>query len=305
MRRRRSVTVLFVLAAFSTACVKQTTLVQHVVTQQMEVKPREPGPYKPKVLRTAAFMPFQNTAFLTQTAVDVNIAFANEQIAAGMAEFQRRTGVATLDPNETQSILSDKGLTTEYAQVLRDYNVSGLIDVRVVRKIAQALRADVIVQGLLIGYTVDTVGWEYRGVANQGDPKTKYLTGATARWLVFDASSGRIEWNVVTSLGQEYRVVMSVDQDKTLAHVGMGLTAAIALAGIGVMLGAMESDSPGTMLIAGGVMMLPVCFAPIGYGIGSRESRVVPSATPLMTMDQALARMIQEGLQRVAKQFQQ
>lgn len=285
------------------SCVKQTTVTRHVLDQWISVNPAELGPHRPTKVRTAAFMPFQNTAQMAMQSVFVDIAFANELIASGMADFQRRTGIATLDPTETQAMLSDQNLTGEYAQVLRDYLISGLIDVKVIRRIATALRADVIVQGLLVGYSIEPVQYRFHNLQDSGNPKNDYLTRATTRWFVFNAASGRIEWNFITEVTQDYQVHISVEHDKTLAHIGLGITAAMAIAGAGVMFGGLDSDSPLTMIGVGAGLMLPVCFSPIGYGVGSYSQRVIPPQKSLLTMKEALQQMIVNGLRRVSQQF--
>lgn len=297
---------LLILAVGVSSCVKVTNVTRHEVENEVIAEPRDPGPYRPKNIRRVAFMPFQNTAMLAHHTLEVDVAFANEKIAAGMADFQRNTGFATLDPNETQALLSERNLTGEYAQMLRDYLVSGLIDVQVVRKIASALRADVIVQGLLVSYGFEPLTIHAEGLTRSLDPKNwRYLSNATARWFVFEASSGRIEWNVTTMVRQEWTVRFSREENKTLAHIGLGVTTAIALAGVGLITVAAVkgSDSFPILLGVGGGMFVPVSFSPLFYTTGSESSQEIPPRKPLITMEQALAQMVQEALRRVALQF--
>lgn len=130
-----------------------------------------------------AFFPYLNTANFAHQ-LDTNLAYANQQLGEAVVRIREEVSsdFTIQTPYESQTALSEAGLTSRYADILSDYVNTGIIDERGIRDIMASLKVDILFQGVLEGYNVDS--------------ETGLFRGAAMQFIAFDRTTGRIDWNI-------------------------------------------------------------------------------------------------------------
>ncbi len=284
----------------ASGCIKEVTTTTRYgrIQYPFEVESRDPATHsdqnEKRTIKVIAFMPFINSPKLA-TSADLDIALANEQLSNAIAKESATFRIQLLGPLVTEEKMSSTRQTGNYASLLRDYSSSGLVDRRKVQIIARKLRADVLVQGQLEGYAVST--------------KFNAFKSASIRWLIFDGKTGQLRPVLVVKADQSYadmrREATSVEQNKSKAHIFTAVTGAMHIVGWVLFGVGLSSDNMGS-LIAGTVMIFPVCFAPMAYSVGTRESRNFgaydPPDTPL-SIKEALGEIIKVSIRRILSRY--
>jgi hypothetical protein len=262
------------------------------------VKTNDPGAGstqdKPRKIEAIAFMPFINSPTFSSSG-DLNVALANEQMSEAIRDKEGTGGVRLIDPLETEDRMSSLSLTTAYADVLRDYNASGLVDRDKIKKIAAKLGVDLLVQGRLEGYAVAT---EY-----------DFFAAASIRWLIFDGKTGQLRPALEVEAAQQRldgRFSNTyVKEDASLAHLGLAVTLGMHVVGWVMFIDGLESDDGGEAGV-GAAMLFPVCFAPLFYTEGSRQhvsiGAFAPPESPV-TIRVALIQMVDLSLKRILERY--
>lgn len=185
-----------------------------------------------------AFFPYLNTAQFAHQ-LDTNLAYANHQLgeAVEWVTKQLPSELEILSPHRSQSALSAAGLTARYADILDDYVRTGIIDERGMRDIMDTLKVDLLFQGVLQGYNVDSDTGLFRAAAMQ--------------FIAFDRKTGRIDWNISVRVHEEIEDHTQVERSsKNQVLLGiLSVLTLLATEGIGYAL--VEDDEPEAALAVG------------------------------------------------------
>lgn len=127
-------------------------------------------------LVSVAVLPLQNTRLGPQIAIDLN---------RGIVQALSRSNptLKILGPAEVQETLSRAGLVETYAQFLRDYGTSGLLNKSALAKLGEALGVDGILQG-------DISQLEQQ----DGQPYRPAYTKVVLRYSIISLTSGALLW---------------------------------------------------------------------------------------------------------------
>ena len=253
-------------------------------------KTRVIGPsQKSRGCRIAVF-PLMNTSQITQR-LDVDLSYANQQITSALQLLDVREGCKIIPPNDAQRHLSEAGLTATYSDMLDDYDKRGLIDVVVVQKIAEKMNIDLLLQGTLISYDVDTS----KDVFNR----------ATIRFIAFNGRTGDLEWNIETT-GAKKKMDSRSSTYETLKNrkaAGIYTAVAVGISVIGaITLKACIDSGNEDGQTAGAVMLTPILTIPLAWIKKEPTHRSVGKHHPIeqpMRIDEGLKAIISYVLTKI------
>lgn len=192
-----------------------------------------------------AFLPLSPTRGTGPTA---RLAQINGFLDEGVRATTVRAGCALLGPAEAQRRLSEAGLVRAYADLLRDYDMSGVVQEKTTRAVAEALGVDVFAQGKLL--RIET------------SPDGKELLQAALAFVAFDGKAGPIRWSVDVGVvqGQEDSRFerTTVDRDSTLAWIYTA--GAVVLAGVGLIQAEEDGFTAGTAILVAPALGIAFVF---------------------------------------------
>lgn len=165
-----------------------------------------------------AFLPLVQ-ANGTATGAGIDLALANHLLDTGIRKVPVQKGCAVTTTTDAERKLSDAGLVGQYAQLLRDYDRSGLIDEARIRKMGEVLDSDIVAQGQLLELKADLAADNFQS--------------ATIRFTAMNAKTGRIGWSVQTTALQNEvdsrfeRKAIERDDHDAKVYTGISIGSAI------------------------------------------------------------------------------
>ena len=127
-------------------------------------------------VRSVAVLPLENGRLGPQIAANIN-----GGILQGIG--RRNPSLVLVGPRDAQERISDGGLIEAYAQFLRDYATSGLINRTTLSKVGAALRVDAVLQGEITQLVAED-GYPYHGAH----------TNITIRYSLIGTATGTLLW---------------------------------------------------------------------------------------------------------------
>ncbi len=199
---------IFILLAVlaSAGCIRSVQVTQRGGELHWDLERRKPVTLtfgKPSGCRVA-FLPLVGAQFGVAA-----VAYANLALDSAMLVIPSAPGCQIISPAQVQDKLSRANLVAQYAQMQRDFDRVGLLDEAVIRRVADALGADVLVEGRLVNMEVDL--------------QTDTFGQAAIAFVGLDRGIGGIVW---TSFAGAKSVKVDTLFERTFVeqHVGFGPT---------------------------------------------------------------------------------
>ena len=139
-------------------------------------------------IESIAILPFQHTRFGPHIALSLNRSI--EQAFAAQNQHIRIVG-----PAEAQAILGAANLVEVYAQFLRDYRTSGLLNKGALHQVHDALNVDAILSGSITSV-----------VQLDGAPHRPAFTNLTLRYALIGLRNGVLLWDTAATVNTERTV---------------------------------------------------------------------------------------------------
>jgi hypothetical protein len=139
-------------------------------------------------IESMAILPFQHTRFGPHMALSLNRGI--EQVFAARNQRMRMVG-----PAEAQAILGAANLVEVYAQFVRDYRTSGLLNKGALHQIHDALNVDAILSGSITSL-----------VQLDGAPHRPAFTTLTLTYALIGLRNGVLLWDTAATVNTERTV---------------------------------------------------------------------------------------------------
>jgi hypothetical protein len=139
-------------------------------------------------IESIAILPFQHTRFGPHIALSLNRSI--EQAFAARNQRMRIVG-----PAEAQAILGAANLVEVYAQLVRDYRTSGLLNKGALHQVHDALNVDAILSGSLTSV-----------VQLDGAPHRPAFTTLTFTYALIGLRNGVLLWDTAATVNTERTV---------------------------------------------------------------------------------------------------
>ncbi len=237
-----------------------------------------------------AFLPFASRT--GAVSIDLDLAFANRKLDVIVGFVKGRSKKCkVVSPNKAQQQLSKSGLIQPYAQALRNYATSGMIDESVIRKVANALGVDMLIQTKLLRFDADI--------------STNQFRAARVRFIAFSKKTGRVAYSVESSgAAKKFDTRFthkSVKRDHSSAALYTMIAGGIGAVGLLVTLFADDND----LTPVGISMMIPAAGIPLARRDGEvfrkEEGDHYDKSSRGMSVQAGFSKVLHKGLVPVLK----
>ena len=133
-------------------------------------------------IESIAILPFQHIRFGPHMALSLNRGI-------GQAFAAQNQHIRIVGPAEAHAILGAANLVEVYAQILRDYRTSGLLNKGALHQVHDALNVDAILSGSITSV-----------VQLDGAPHRPAFTNLTLRYSLIDLRKGVLLWDTAATV---------------------------------------------------------------------------------------------------------